>query len=566
MDFLYIVSIVVLSVSIKNGYQFINKMQKTLSQSSTKQKEMIKVINGLVDKCKKFENEIKEQANQISSLSEQLEERNKYISSILKENNELKKNLEFYTEIDSDSAKLNSEDSLPTVDSVNDDKNNITDGEQSKDKELDKEQQYAFDLLNKTDKNLFITGKAGTGKSYLLREFAKKTNKKILLLAPTGIAAININGATLHSAFGYDNLSTLSLDQLGKDTLKLKKEKILLLKAVDIFIVDEISMVRSDIFEKISKILQIIMKNTKPFGGKRFVLFGDLYQLPPIAKKGEIKYLKDSFGGIFFFSSEVYRKGNFEFIELTINHRQEKDRVFFNILNNIRQDCITNNDIAELNKRFCKDTNELRRVIKLFSKKDSVERTNEEELGKIPGKEYTYKSIVTFSKNNINMIDGNFPISDKLRLKVGALVMMVMNDINKQWVNGTLGIVKKLTDDSITVTINGRDYDIPRAEFKQQEAVYEDGKIEYIPVMTVKQFPLILAYAITIHKSQGMTYQQIACDVSDTFAKGQAYVALSRCTTLGGLYLLEKISKTSVFSVDEDVKKFYQNQTNLLKH
>lgn len=564
LDFLYIVSIVILSVCIKNGYQFINKIQKTLSQSSIKQKEMIKVINGLVDRCKKFENEIKEQARQIIALNEQLEEKNKYIANILKENKELKKNLEFYTEIDSDSSKLNSDETITSVEIASENKNNITDEQQAYEiKELDEEQQYAFNLLNQTDKNLFITGKAGTGKSYLLREFAKQTNKKILLLAPTGISAININGATLHSTFGFDNLVTTPLNQLNKTTIKLKKEKISLLKVVDIFIIDEISMVSADVFEKINKILQIVMNNKKVFGGKRFILFGDLFQLPPIANAAMTQYMKTTFGGIFFFFADAYKKGNFEFIELTINHRQEKDKIFFDILNNIRQDNVTDGDISELNKRFCDDPSELRRVIKLFSRKNDVDKTNRDELEKIKAKEYTYKSIVTFSKNKSKSM-ADFPISDELRLKVGALIMMVMNDPNKQWVNGTLGIVKKLTDDSITVVINGIEYNIPQAEFTQQEAIYENGKIEYVPIMTVKQFPLILAYAITIHKSQGMTYQQIACDVSNTFATGQAYVALSRCTTLEGLYLLKKISKTSIFNIDEDIKEFYQQQTNLL--
>ena len=488
----------------------------------------------------------------IAELQEELENKDKQIADILKENSELKKKLEFYTEIEADSKKLNTEDSLPT------------NYDNTEARELDREQEYAFNLLNETDKNLFITGKAGTGKSYLLKEFAKRTDKKILLLAPTGIAAINIQGTTLHSTFGYDNLSTLTLEQINRETIKLKKDKISLLKAVDIFIVDEISMVRSDIFEKISKILQIIMRNTKPFGGKRFVLFGDLYQLPPIAKRAEIEYLKDNFGGIFFFSSSAYKKGNFEFIELTINHRQEKDKIFFNILNDIRQNNVTDEDIEELNNRYCSDTDKLQRVIKLFSKKAIVEETNRKELERISGKEYVYDSIVTYSKTTSKSI-ADFPIAEELKLKAGALVMMITNDIDKQWVNGTLGIVKKLTNNSITVMIDGREYDVSQVEFKQQEAVYKDGKIEYVPIMTIKQFPLILAYAITIHKSQGMTYQQVACDVSDTFAKGQAYVALSRCTSLDGLYLLKKISKTSVFSVDSDVKEFYQSQTNLLK-
>lgn len=570
---------------IKSVYTSLKNIDEKLSDFSLKQKRMIKIINHLVDKGKFFDNTIKHQISQIASLTNQIQEQNDFITKILNENQKLKKNLEFYTEIETDSTKLNSVDSLPSSDfetaklSLSENKNqniappakidffnNNQNIATSFEEKLDEEQEYAFNLLNQTNTNLFITGKAGTGKSYLLRKFAQKTNKKVLLLAPTGIAAININGATLHSTFGYDNLSTLQLEELTRENIKLKREKISLLKAVDCFIIDEISMVRSDIFEKINKILQLIMRNDSVFGGKRFILFGDLYQLPPIAKKNEIKYLKENFGGIFFFSSSAYQLGNFKFIELTINHRQEKDKTFFDILNNIRQDCLTDNDITELNKRFCSDTCDLRRVIRLFSKKDKVDKTNEEELDKILGKEYIYNSVVTYSQNsNRFMTDTSFPISAELKLKVGALVMMVTNDINKRWVNGTLGIVSKLTDDSVIVTIDGIKYDIPQAEFKQQEAVYENGKIEYIPIMTVKQFPIILAYAITIHKSQGMTYQQVACDISDTFAKGQAYVALSRCTTLDGLYLIHKISKTSIFSVDEDVKEFYQKQTHLLK-
>ena len=531
---------------------------------------MVKVINHLVDVCKAFNNTLSTQKNQISLLQSAIEEQKKFISNILLENQKLKKDLEFYTEIKTDSMTLNTEDSLPTI-STNllsgHETNKITLPIPTNVPELDSEQNYAFDLLNNSDKNLFITGKAGTGKSYLLKKFANKTLLNVLLLAPTGISAINIHGTTIHSAFGFDNLSTLQLEELNSSSLMLKKEQSSLLKAVDIFIIDEISMVRADVFEKINKILQIIMHSDEPFGGKRFILFGDLYQLPPIAKKDEIKYLNTKFGGIFFFLANAYKNGNFEFIELTINHRQEKDQIFFNILNNIRQGIVTDDDIDILNRRFCSDESSLRRVIRLFSTKDKVDKINKIELDNIPGKEYIYKSVVQFYKDaNKKIAESSFPISTELKLKTGALVMMVTNDIDKRWVNGTLGIVSKLTDTSIEVTIDGMKYDVIPSEFKQQEAIYKNGKIEYIPVLTVKQFPLVLAYAITIHKSQGMTYQKVACDISNTFAKGQAYVALSRCSSLDGLFLLNKISKTSVFSVDKKVKEFYQNQTDLLKH
>lgn len=570
LNLFFILSLFVISIVLKHLYTSANILSQKISDTNKKQAKMVKVINHLVDVCKAFNNTLSTQKNQISLLQNAIEEQKKFISDILQENQKLKKDLEFYTEINADSMTLNTEDSLPTIST-----NLLPGNEISKitlpipinDLQLDSEQNYAFDLLNNSDKNLFITGKAGTGKSYLLKKFANETLRNVLLLAPTGISAINIHGTTIHSAFGFDNLSTLQLEELNSSSLMLKKEQRSLLKAVDIFIIDEISMVRADVFEKINKILQIIMHNDKPFGGKRFILFGDLYQLPPIAKKDEIKYLNTMFGGIFFFLANAYKNGNFEFIELTINHRQEKDKIFFNILNNIRQDTVTDNDIDILNKRFCADESSLRRVIRLFSTKDKVDKINKIELDNIPGKEYIYKSVVQFYKDaNKKISESSFPISTELKLKTGALVMMVTNDIDKRWVNGTLGIVSKLTDTSIEVTIDGMKYDVTPFEFKQQEAIYKNGKIEYIPVLTVKQFPLVLAYAITIHKSQGMTYQKVACDISNTFAKGQAYVALSRCSSLDGLFLLNEISKTSVFSVDKKVKEFYQNQTDLLKH
>ena len=570
LNLFFILSLVVISIVLKHLYTSANILSQKISDTNKKQAKMVKVINHLVDVCKASNNTLSTQKNQISLLQNAIEEQKKFISDILQENQKLKKDLEFYTEINADSMTLNTEDSLPTIST-----NLLPGNEISKitlpipinDLQLDSEQNYAFDLLNNSDKNLFITGKAGTGKSYLLKKFANETLRNVLLLAPTGISAINIHGTTIHSAFGFDNLSTLQLEELNSSSLMLKKEQRSLLKAVDIFIIDEISMVRADVFEKINKILQIIMHNDEPFGGKRFILFGDLYQLPPIAKKDEIKYLNTKFGGIFFFLANAYKNGNFEFIELTINHRQEKDQIFFNILNNIRQGIVTDDDIDILNRRFCSDESSLRRVIRLFSTKDKVDKINKIELDNIPGKEYIYKSVVQFYKDaNKKISESSFPISTELKLKTGALVMMVTNDIDKRWVNGTLGIVSKLTDTSIEVTIDGMKYDVTPFEFKQQEAIYTNGKIEYIPVLTVKQFPLVLAYAITIHKSQGMTYQKVACDISNTFAKGQAYVALSRCSSLDGLFLLNEISKTSVFSVDKKVKEFYQNQTDLLKH
>ena len=259
---------------------------------------------------------------------------------------------------------------------------------------LDDEQKLAFTIMNSTNDNLFITGKAGTGKSFLLDVFVRGSRKKTIKLAPTGIAALNIGGATLHSAFGYNNLERLELDSITMGTIKLKSEKIRILKEVDTIIIDEISMVRADTFDKIDKILRVLNKSAKPFGGKQMIVFGDLFQLPPIAKSQELKYLTDYYGGIFFFNSNAYSNGQFGFIELSTNHRQKDDHAFFDILNRMREGKTTSSDINTLNSRYVSDRNELRRILTLFPKKADAERVNKEELDKIQAKEYKYKARI----------------------------------------------------------------------------------------------------------------------------------------------------------------------------
>lgn len=424
---------------------------------------------------------------------------------------------------------------------------------------LDEEQAKALDCIENTTGNYFITGKAGTGKSFLLKIFQTLTKKTILKVAPTGIAALNIDGVTMHSAFGYDNLTNISLDSLDEKTLTLSPNKKLVLKNIDTLIIDEISMVRADIFDKMDKILRIIcQKENLPFGGKQVLVFGDLFQLPPIANKTEEKYLKHKYGGIFFFNSDSYKNSNFSYIELRTNHRQKGDQVFFDILNKIREGTMTDADINLVNGRYVEDNNNLRRVIKLYPKRSLADRVNEDALNKIWGDERVYNAEVTFKKyadQNLS-IENNFQISATLKLKIGAMVMMTRNDVGHRWVNGTLGIVEKFGDNTIFVQINGNTYEIYRVEFEMNEAKYENGNITYTPVFKAKQFPMVLAYAITIHKSQGSTYQQIACDPSDCFAPGQAYVALSRCVDLNGVHLLKKLNSTDI-KVNNQVKEFY---------
>jgi len=521
------------------------------------------------------------------------------IAILTEENSKLRKELEFFTKIDEDATRLNTTEdkekeeqlmlkALAEVDTdasgmntiyhsfqeVSDeteriihDNNSMLDKIDESFSVLDKEQQDAFKIMSSSNQNMFITGKAGTGKSFLLKLFVRANNKKkVVLLAPTGISAININGATIHSAFGYANLVQASIEELENNIIKLNKDKRQVLYNVDTIIIDEISMVRADTFEKIDRILKSICRNNELFGGKQLILFGDLFQLPPITKPDEYRFLQDRFGGIYFFNSDVYKKGNFRFIELSINHRQQSDIPFFNVLNKIREGCVNSDDLAILNARTIFNVEELRRVIRLFPRKDEAERVNIQELEKIPAKEYVYDAVLKYSKPNMTgtLKWNSFPIEQHLRLKLGALVMMVANDSEKRWVNGTLGIISGLGNDYIKVKISNtsgitNEYQLSRYSFEEQEATYIDGKIEYESIFMVEQFPVTLAYAITIHKSQGMTYQQIACDVSECFTTGQAYVALSRCNTLSGLYLLKSVEANNL-RVDENIRKFYLSQ------
>lgn len=494
---------------------------------------------------------------------------------LYEENKKLKKKVKFYEDIDKDSCNFNEDDSDGEKEEIIQTENRVQKAEKSEtlDKDsqrsesgaelflsLDNEQKEAFNKIENSNRNYFITGKAGTGKSFLLKAFVKKTKKKVVMLAPTGIAALNIGGATIHSTFGYFNLTELDTDTITLDTLRLKEELKLVLRIVETIIIDEVSMVRADVFDKIDCILRVLNNNSSLFGGKQILLFGDVFQLSPIADKVEEKYLFKRYGGVHFFDSEAYKSGNFGFIELSVNHRQKDDRAFFDILNRMRTGDMTNDDIQALNRRVVPDANSIGRILSLYPKKADAEKKNEYELKKISGEEYTYKANITYSVEEMNAtLEKVFPIKDKLRIKCGAVVMMTVNDPNKSWVNGTIGIVRRLEKERIFVTINGQTREVYRCEFVQQEAVCIDGKIRYRDILRVNQFPIVPAYAITIHKSQGLTFKKIACDISMCFAPGQAYVALSRCSSLEGLNLLKKINVDMIMT-NSHVVEFYEKQ------
>ncbi|MBQ7251622.1 MAG: AAA family ATPase [Kiritimatiellae bacterium] len=392
--------------------------------------------------------------------------------------------------------------------------------------------------------------------------------KANIVLAPTGIAALNVKGATLHSTFGYDNLVKLDVEDITDKTIRLKSEKRNVLKRVKTIIIDEISMVRADTFDKIDRILKAINGSAQPFGGKQMLVFGDLFQLPPVTKGKEYEYLLDRYGGVFFFHSDAYKSGNFKFIELTENHRQKGDQEFFGILNRIREGTATDTDIERLNTRYTPNGSMDGRYIALFPKKEEAERVNRNHMDQLESKEFVFEAETILDKNsNKNeSIRNVFPINEELRLRLGANVMMVANDPEGRWVNGTVGIIKELSKDKIVVSFGkGKNYEVQPLNFDEQEIAYSGGRITYETVYRVMQYPIVPAYAITIHKSQGQTYDNVMCDIEGCFASGQAYVALSRCASLKGLHLKSRITPASI-KVEHEVLDFYRSQlaNNLL--
>ena len=532
--------------------------------------------NSYLEKMKKQQEDLAISQQQYTSAKTKNYEYEKEIQILKKQLYDAHKELEFYKNIEEDSGKLNivSNDAeynqlieqaaqhIRTATTTAPQSPRYEDPDSCNDMGLlDEEQLLAYNNMESSCANFFITGKAGTGKSFLLDVFRRASNKNHIVLAPTGIAALNVHGATLHSTFGYYNLVNLDVDQISLDTIRLKSEKKLLLRNISTIIIDEISMVRADTFEKIDKILKVLNHNDAPFGGKQVLVFGDLFQLPPVTKRKEYDYLLDKYGGVYFFCSDAYKNGNFRFVELTINHRQKNDAGYFSLLNRIREGKATTDDIDVLNSRVTQDSSIYDRYTALLPTKAEAERLNKFRIDQLNSNGFTYSAKVVLDKytDKNHNIENIFPIMANLYLKKGALVMMVVNDSEHRWVNGTLGIVSNVSDKGISVAIDKRVYDIYPTEFTEQEITYENGKIYYEDVYKVMQYPIVPAYAITIHKSQGQTYQNIICDIDKCFASGQAYVALSRCASLNGLHLAQQISGASI-RIDKTVSDFYHQQ------
>jgi len=414
---------------------------------------------------------------------------------------------------------------------------------------LSQEQQEVFDIIENQNNNIFITGKAGTGKSSLLQYFKYKSKKRLVVVAPTGVAALNVGGQTIHSLFGFPP-NFLSQERLEQLTLRPKMA--FLLRNIDTVVIDEISMVRADLMDAIDYRLRMAKGNDLPFGGIQVVMFGDLYQLPPVVSDPELhKYFAHNHGGHYFFNAHVWRNTPMDIYELTQIFRQ-KDENFKKILNEIRQGNISDTLLGELNQRTSfQIPNE--GVITLATTNNAVNVLNSIRLSRLAGKLFTYRAYIEGDLER-----ASFPTEEFLQLKEGAQVMFLKNDKEKRWVNGTLGFIKSLSENEIKVDIDGIIYSVPKETWNKIRYYYDqqERKIEEEVVSSFNQYPLRLAWAITVHKSQGQTYGSVAVDMGDgAFAHGQTYVALSRCTTLETLYLKRGIMTEDII-VDPVIIEF----------
>ena len=419
---------------------------------------------------------------------------------------------------------------------------------------LSEEHRYALDSMEHSRENLFITGRAGTGKSTLLQLFKKTTKKRTVVLAPTGIAALNVQGQTIHSFFGFPP------KMLTKADIGRRKNYRMYLN-VETIVIDEISMVRVDMLDNIDWFLRVNRGRNIPFGGVQMIFFGDLFQLPPvIATPLEREYLVEHYESPYFFSAEVFRKeSDFRMIELSVVYRQD-ERQFISLLDNIRMNDVDEYDLMDLNERFIEELDEEEFVITLSSRNALVNEINRKRLNEIEGEEFSFLAQVAG-----NFSPSSFPAELVLKLKLGAQVMFVKNDPEKRFVNGTLGIVSSINHDVIVVNIKNRNdeisrIEVPRLLWEIQKYIIKDNNIQTEVVGTFDQFPIKLAWAITIHKSQGKTFDKVIIDIGQSaFEFGQTYVALSRCRTLDGIFLKRKMTSRDIF-VDEKVVDFYTNK------
>lgn len=410
-------------------------------------------------------------------------------------------------------------------------------------------------IVEKTDMSLFLTGKAGTGKTTFLREVVRYTKKKCIVLAPTGIAAVNAGAMTIHSFFQFGLGPFVQGVIEPKSDFRINKSKLELIRHLQLLIIDEVSMVRADLMDHIDVELRRIRRNSKPFGGVQLLMIGDLQQLPPIAHGGEDELLRQYYKTLYFFSSAALKSMKYSCIELKNVYRQT-DRHFIDILNHARDCTLTSQDITDLNARYILGFSPKPEdgYIRLMTHNRQVDYVNETEMEKLDSKPYTFVAAVTGT-----FPEESYPTADSLTLKKGAQVMFIKNDPERRFINGTLGEVKSIDKNSIAVRLaeSGTVIDVEPMEWQNIRYQFdeESKEISSKQIGRFKQYPLKAAWAITVHKSQGLTFDKAIIDVHAAFSPGQAYVALSRCRTLDGLVLSSPVS-ASVFMRDNAVDAY----------
>ena len=422
----------------------------------------------------------------------------------------------------------------------------------------------AWRLVETTGANLFLTGKAGTGKTTFLKNLKKKSSKRMVVLAPTGIAAINAGGMTIHSFFQLPLSPYVPGATFGTDKkyFKFSKVKRNIIRTLDLLVIDEISMVRADLLDAVDSVMRRYREYDKPFGGAQLLMIGDLQQLAPVIKDDEWAMLEQFYDTPYFFSSKALRSATYKTVELSNVYRQQ-DTFFISILNQIRENKITDEALAALNKRYIpgfvpSDNSD---YIRLTTHNYQAQSINDRELDALQSKEFVFEAEIEGS-----FPETSFPADKRLVLKTGAQIMFIKNDSDKRFFNGMIGEVVSLCNDRIAVRGKKDDtvFYLEKAEWTNSKYTIDNNTKEIKESVegVFRQYPLRLAWAITIHKSQGLTFDHAIIDTSHSFAHGQTYVALSRCRTLDGIVLSEPLQREAVIS-DSIVDTFVNEVSKL---
>ncbi|RCU42786.1 DNA helicase [Chryseobacterium lacus] len=420
----------------------------------------------------------------------------------------------------------------------------------------------ALEIISHTNKLVFLTGKAGTGKTTFLKYLKQNTQKNTIILAPTGVAAVNAGGQTIHSFFQIKPSiylpndrrlqATAAIGDVDRSTIydhfKYFKEKIEIIKNLELLIIDEISMVRCDLLDVVDKLLRTFRRRKfEPFGGVQVILIGDVFQLSPITKPDEWEILKTVYSSPFFFSSKILEINKPLYIELKKIYRQN-DLSFIDLLNKVRKNQLSDSDFKLLNSKynplFIPENNS--NYITLSTHNKFVQNTNDIKLSELETKQYNYEAVI-----ERDFPEHLFPTEKELKLKEGAQIMFLKNDRGKKYYNGKIAVIQRINEEGILIKLSNEDEILiernvwNNIKYKWNE---NEKKIEEEILGSFTQYPLRLAWAITVHKSQGLTFENVIADLSQSFAAGQVYVALSRCTSFEGLILKSKIEKKAIIT------------------